>query len=95
MKTISRIIGLVSVALPLFAGAATKSAVFQVSFEVKEACSVQSQRGVANPARPAVACQLKAPYQISRTEPATTPAASTRGNAIVTQNSTQDWTITF
>ncbi len=97
MKNFARAIAVVGLSLSLLTGAASKTAVFQVSFEVKESCSVQSNSGAANAERPAVACQLKAPYQVSRTEatPAAPATSNERGNAIATQTSTQDWTITF
>ncbi len=98
MKIISQTLALAALSLPLLAGAASKSTVMQVSFEIKESCTVATGANAAKAAQPAVACQLKAPYQLTRNaEPAAVaPAASSeRSNAISTQTGIQDWTITF
>ena len=105
MKTFTKAIAVILFSLPLFANAAGKSAsaAMQVSFEVKEACTVQSSAAAANAitnsnkAAPAVACQLKTPYQMTRTaaKPAGVNSTTAQTSAIQQETSAGEWTITF
>ncbi|WP_373990259.1 hypothetical protein [Duganella sp. BuS-21] len=96
MKTFTQIIAITLCSLPLLANAAGKSAsaAMQVSFEVKESCTVQTADKAAK-AAPAVACQLKTPYQLQR---ATAPAAAvtdTKAGAIRQEAAPGEWTLYF
>jgi hypothetical protein len=108
MKTFTKAFALVLFSLPLLASAAgkTASASMQVSFEVKESCNVQTSASAAaaaagtttvGKAAPAVACQLKTPYQMSRTADQATTATSSdaQGSALRQQAASGEWTITF
>jgi len=105
MKTFTKAIAVIVFSLPLFANAAGKSAsaAMQVSFEVKEACTVQTSAAAINAATnstkaaPAVACQLKTPYLMTRTVAKLTGVNSTTAqtSAIQQETSAGEWTITF
>jgi len=94
--------------LPLSAVAGNKTATsgMQVSFVVKEACTVQtSQPRVAGRAAtaatapaPVVACELKTPYLLTRgDQPASANAATTDRPAapIRTESGAQHWVVYF
>jgi len=70
------------------AAAASNSATMEVSFVIKESCTVQLQDGARN-AAPTVACGHNAPYQVSnqRQEPAQ-PQTQAQADG-------QTWQITF
>ncbi len=72
------------------AAAASAGATMEVSFVVKESCTVQLRDGVRN-AAPTVACGHDAPYQVS----AQAPAASQAGVQAGIQADGQAWQITF
>jgi 3-deoxy-D-manno-octulosonic acid (KDO) 8-phosphate synthase len=104
MKTLTKALAIVLFSLPLIASAAgkTASASMQVSFEVKESCNVQTATDAASDSKaakpaPAVACQLKTPYQLTRN--ADQAAASNSRDAQATAQRQQaangEWTITF
>lgn len=104
MKTFTQALAIVLFSLPLFASAAgkTASASMQVSFEVKEACTVQTSAAATaaaastKAAPAAVACQLKTPYQMTRTAPqAAANSSSTQASALRQETSAGEWTITF
>lgn len=100
MKTFTKAIAIVLFSLPLLANAAgkTASSAMQVTFEVKESCTVQSTTtDGAESAAPAVACQLKTPYQMRRSadQAATTTSRDAQAAAIRQQAATGEWTITF
>jgi hypothetical protein len=104
MKTFTKAIAVILFSLPLFANAAGKSAsaAMQVSFEVKEACTVQTSAAAiaatnSTKAAPAVACQLKTPYLMTRTVAKLTGVNSTTAqtSAIQQETSAGEWTITF
>lgn len=107
-------LALVALCLPLLASAGNKAATstMQVSFVVKEACTVQTTDNnvTANRAAattsPAVACQFKTPYQLTRgaDQAATATSANsaainstgnTAGNIARPEAGVQNWTITF
>ena len=96
MKTLSKIIAITLFSLPLLSHAAGKSATaaMQVSFEVKESCTVQSTDRA-----PAVACQLKTTALTTRSaEPAA--ASSKDASAIRPAPNAQPaagevWTVYF
>lgn len=98
MNTLSKIIALTLFSLPLLANAAGKSAsaAMQVTFEVKESCTVQTTQAAGKNAKaaPAVACQLHTPYQAQATA---APAASGDTKAAAPRQEAADgvWTITF
>lgn len=95
MKTTVKALALVLISLPLLASAGTKIATgtMQVSFVVKESCSVQSaDKGTQ---RPDVACQLNTPYQLTRGADKAAAASSDTGAAIRTETAAQDWTVYF
>ncbi|MFS2005189.1 hypothetical protein ACEN9F_16320 [Duganella sp. CT11-25] len=98
MKTPVKTFALVLLSLPLLASAAGKVATstMQVSFVVKEACTVQSTTTAAAKT-PAVTCQLNTPYQITRgaDKAAAASTSSDTGMAIRPEAGAQDWTITF
>lgn len=98
MNTLSKIIALTLFSLPLLANAAGKSAsaAMQVTFEVKESCTVQTTQAAGKNAKtaPAVACQLNTPYQAQATAaPATT--GDTKAAAPRQEAADGVWTITF
>lgn len=104
MKTFTKAIAIVLFSLPLLANAAgkTASAAMQVTFEVKESCTVQSTAtDGADRAAPAVACQLKTPYQLRRSAvqaaaaAAVTSSREAQAGAIRQQAAAGEWTITF
>lgn len=103
MNTFTKAFALVLFSLPLVASAAgkTASAAMQVTFEVKEACTVQAAADRAAKAAPAVACQLHTPYQLthgSATKATTSDAATsadTQASALRQQAASGEWTITF
>ncbi len=103
MKTFTKAFAVILFSLPLFANAAGKSAsaAMQVSFEVKEACTVQTSADAiaasSSKAAPAVACQLKTPYLMTRTVAKLTGVNSTTAqtSAIQQETSAGEWTITF
>lgn len=102
MKTFTKAIAIVLFSLPLIASAAgkTASASMQVSFEVKESCNVQTAADASadSKAAPAIACQLKTPYQMTRTTNQTAAVANSRdaqANALRQQAASGEWTITF
>lgn len=89
----------------MLAQAAGKSAstTMQVTFTVKDSCTIQTAPGKQN-AQPAVECQLSTPYQLQRAsaQPAaqattsSTSSTSASGNAIQQQRpGTQDWVVYF
>jgi hypothetical protein len=97
MKTFAKTFALVLFSLPLIASAAgkTASSSMQVSFVVKESCSVES---TASAKTPAVACQLNTPYQLSRSADKAAPATTTNtanGVAVRPDAGAQDWTLYF
>lgn len=97
MKTFTKIIAIALFSLPLLANAAGKSASMQVSFEVKESCTVQSNDKSAK-TEPAIACQLKTPYQLHRAADAASTASSSDSKAAITtrQDANGDtWTVYF
>jgi hypothetical protein len=97
MKTTVKAFALVLFSLPLIASAAGKVATsaMQVSFVVKESCTVQSTTASAAKT-PAVACQLNTPYQLTRgADKAAATSSSDTSMAIRTETAAQDWTITF
>lgn len=94
--------------LPAAAGNKTASSGMQVSFVVKEACTVQTAAsparvpGGAASAAPAVACELNTPYLLTRG--ADRPAAAINGgNAAIdrpaapirTESGAQSWVVYF
>lgn len=100
MKTFTKAFAIVLFSLPLFASAAgkTASASMQVTFEVKESCTVQSAAAdTTDNAAPAVACQFKTPYQMSRNADQATAVSSrdAQASAIRQQAAAGEWTITF
>lgn len=105
MKTFTKAIAVILFSLPLFANAAGKSAsaAMQVSFEVKEACTVQTSAAATSAASssakaaPDVACQLKTPYLMTRTVAKLSGVNSTTAqtSAIQQETSAGEWTITF
>lgn len=98
MKTFSKIVAFTLFSLPLLANAAgkTASASMQVTFEVKESCTVQTTQAADKNAKaaPAVACQLNTPYQA---QAAATAAVASDAKAVTTSQQAADgvWTITF
>jgi hypothetical protein len=110
-QALASVLAATLLSLPLLATAAPRAAnaTMQVSFIVKEACSVQNDAAApvaaaaatgsaATSARPSVACQFHTPYQLSRgaDQAATVNSSATdTGNAIRTNAGAQDWTITF
>jgi len=72
------------------AAAASASATMEVSFVVKESCTVQLQDGARDTA-PTVACGHDSPYQVSAQVPSRVPAANQPG----VQADGQAWQITF
>ncbi|MYN40412.1 hypothetical protein GTP55_13620 [Duganella sp. FT109W] len=100
MNTFTKAFAIVLFSLPLLASAAgkTSTAAMQVSFEVKESCTVQSSAAAsaaATKATPAVACQLKSPYAMTRTQAVAANTATTQTTAIRQVNAAGEWTITF
>jgi hypothetical protein len=96
MKTFTQIIAITLCSLPLLANAAGKSssAAMQVSFEVKESCTVQTADKAAK-AAPAVTCQLKTPYQLRDTAPAAAAATDAKAGAIRQEAAPGEWTLYF
>lgn len=106
-------LALVFLCLPLLASAGNKAATsaMQVSFVVKEACTVQSTDNNVTASRaavangPAVACQFNTPYLLTRGADQAATATSANSAAINTSNTAgnttrpeagaQNWTITF
>ncbi|SDH18044.1 MULTISPECIES: hypothetical protein [unclassified Duganella] len=104
MKTFTKAFAIVLFSLPLIASAAgkTASASMQVTFEVKESCNVQISAAAAETATntgktaPAVACQLKTPYQMTRNaDQAANTSRDAQATALRQQAATGEWTITF
>lgn len=101
MKTFTQAIAVVLFSLPLLAHAAgkTASASMQVTFELKESCTVQTTADAsankASTTAPAVACQLSTPYQMTRSDAAANNAGTAGNTAIRQQDTTGAWTITF
>jgi hypothetical protein len=104
MKTLSKLVAITLFSLPLLANAAGKnaSAAMQVSFEVKESCTVQTSAaatntaGQDNKAAPAVACDLKTPYQLTRTtQPAAATSSDNKTNAVRQEAASGEWTVYF
>jgi hypothetical protein len=105
MKTFTKAFAIVLFSLPLIASAAgkTSSASMQVTFEVKESCNVQTAAPAADntastaKTAPAVACQLKTPYQMTRNADQAAAVASrdAQASAIRQQAASGEWTITF
>jgi hypothetical protein len=96
MKNTVKAIALVLFSLPLIASAAGKVATgsMQVSFVVKESCTVQATTTTAAKT-PAVACQLNTPYQMTRSADKAAASSSDTAMAIRPEAGAQDWTITF
>ncbi len=110
-------LALVFLGLPLLASAAGNKAAtsaMQVTFVVKEACTVQAADNNAATTRaasataPAVACQFKTPYLMTRGADQAATATSGNSAAIINSANTagtsqstraeagvQNWTITF
>ncbi|MYN30713.1 hypothetical protein [Duganella levis] len=105
MKTFTKALAIVLFSLPLIASAAGKTATasMAVSFEVKEACTVQTSAAAATAATnntkaaPAVACQLKTPYQMTRNtaQAASVNSAAAQATALRQESGAGEWTITF
>lgn len=104
MKTIVKTLALVLLSLPLLASAAGKTASgsMQVSFVVKESCSVQSTSTsttttTTTTKSPAVACQLNTPYQLTRSADKASSTLSSSANGVATRADAgaQDWTLYF
>lgn len=103
MKTFTQALAIALFSLPLVASAAGKTATasMQVSFEVKESCQVQTDTAAtdrtAAKAAPAVACQLKTPYQMTRTadQPGAGASRDAQAGALRQQAASGEWTITF
>ncbi|MBV7538404.1 hypothetical protein KW842_21755 [Duganella sp. sic0402] len=108
MKTFTKAIAIILFSLPLIASAAGKiaTASMQVSFEVKESCNVQgpataadavAAANTATKAVPAVACQLKTPYQMTRSteQAAAVTSREAQATALRQETSAGAWTITF
>lgn len=98
MKTFTKLVAITLFSLPLLAHAGGKraSAAVQVSFEVKEACTVQSADKDAKAAAPSVACHLKTPYQLTRaSEPAAASSSDSKAGAIRQQAPGGEWTLYF
>lgn len=72
--------------------AASNSATMEVSFVVKESCTVQLQDGARN-AAPTVACGHNSPYQVS-SQASSQPKAQPASQSSV-QADGQTWQITF
>lgn len=98
MKTTVKALAIFLFSLPLLASAGTKAtnASMQVSFVVKEACSVQAT-GTQTTAsqRPSVACQFNTPYLMTRAADKPAAASSDTVNAVRPEAGAQDWTIYF
>ena len=104
MKTFTKALAVVLFSLPLLANAAGKSASasMQVTFEVKESCTVQTPDNAtaatntnsSTKGAPTVACQLKSPYLTARS---TNQAATSSDKAAntVRQETAGEWTIYF
>jgi hypothetical protein len=105
MKTFTKALAIVLLSLPLIASAAGKTATasMAVSFEVKEACTVQTSAAAAaaatntTKAAPAVACQLKTPYQMTRNtaQAASVTSSAAQATALRQESGAGEWTITF
>ncbi|WP_343733289.1 hypothetical protein [Duganella sp.] len=97
MKTFTNFAAIALFSLPLLAHAGGKSAsaAVQVSFEVKESCTVQSADKDAKAAEPSVACQLKTPYQLTRASEAAATSSDSKAGAIRQQAPGGEWTIYF
>jgi hypothetical protein len=106
MKTFTKALAIVLFSLPLIASAAGKTATasMAVSFEVKEACTVQTSAAAATAAAtnntkaaPAVACQLKTPYQMTRNtaQAASVNSSAAQATALRQKSGAGEWTITF
>jgi hypothetical protein len=99
MNTLTKIVAFTLFSLPLLASAAGKnaSAAMQVTFEVKESCTVQTAPADDKHAKaaPAVTCQLNTAYQA---QAAAAPAAGSAAKASAAdrqQAADGVWTITF
>ncbi|QJD93019.1 hypothetical protein HH213_24750 [Duganella dendranthematis] len=100
MKTFTKAFAIVLFSLPLLASATGKvsTASMQVSFEVKESCNVQRSAvasAAATKTTPAVACQLKSPYAMTRTQAVAANSTTTQAAAIRQATAAGEWTITF
>lgn len=111
MKTFTKALAIVLFSLPVIASAAGKTATasMAVSFEVKEACTVHTSATAANAtnatnaipnsakATPAVACQLKTPYQMTRNtaQAASVNSSAAPATALRQESGAGEWTITF
>jgi hypothetical protein len=104
MKTFTKAFAIALFSLPLVASAAGKiaTASMQVSFEVKESCTVQTPAAVAantaaSKTAPAVACQLQTPYQMARNadQAPSSNSRDSQATAIRQQVAAGEWTITF
>jgi hypothetical protein len=95
MKILSKIVAFTLISLPLLAHAAGKSASasMQVTFEVKESCTVQTADKNAK-AAPAVSCQLNTPFQ-AQAAAAAAPSSDAKAAATRQQAADGVWTITF
>lgn len=105
MKTFTKALAIVLFSLPVIASAAGKTATasMAVSFEVKEACTVHTSAAATNAipnsakATPAVACQLKTPYQMTRNtaQAASVNSSAAPATALRQESGAGEWTITF
>ncbi|MYM21168.1 hypothetical protein GTP46_00710 [Duganella sp. FT135W] len=104
MKTFTKIVALSLITLPLLANAAGKSASasMQVTFEIKESCTVQVSDITATTdknakAAPAVACQLKTPFLATRTaaQPAAATSSDSKASATRQDAASGEWTVYF
>jgi len=100
MNSLTKIVAFTLFSLPLLASAAGKSAsaTMQVTFEVKESCTVQTRQAADKNAKaaPAVSCQLNTPYQAQATATAATTTTSDTQAATPRQQAADGvWTITF
>lgn len=97
MKTFTNVVAIALFGLPLLAHAGGKhaSAAVQVSFEVKESCTVQSADKTIKAAEPSVACQLKTPYQLTRTTEPAAASSDSKAGALRQQAPGGEWTIYF
>lgn len=100
MNTLTKIVAFTLLSLPLLASAAGKSAsaAMQVTFEVKESCTVQTSAAADKHAKaapaPIVSCQLHTPYQAQAAATAAT-TRDTQAAAPRQQAADGVWTITF
>lgn len=101
MNTLTKIAAFTLFSLPLLASAAGKSAsaAMQVTFEVKESCTVHTSPAADKNAKaapaPAVTCQLNTPYQVQAAANAAATTSATPAAAPRQQAADGVWTITF